>query len=67
MQAAFKETRESLVERPWAVDDLQAVLQRFQGRQYRKALLFVDNAGSDVVLGKQLLYLIASPSHCLPC
>jgi prolyl-tRNA editing enzyme YbaK/EbsC (Cys-tRNA(Pro) deacylase) len=33
------------------VDDLDAVLDRFQRQTYRKALLFVDNAGADVLLG----------------
>ena len=37
--------------RPWAVDDLDRILQQWQHRQYRKAVLFVDNAGSDVILG----------------
>ena len=54
MQAAFETTRSSLVERPWAVDDLDKILQSWQSKQYRKALLFVDNAGSDVILGESL-------------
>jgi type II pantothenate kinase len=33
------------------VDDLDAVLNRFRRQPYRKALLFVDNAGADVLLG----------------
>jgi hypothetical protein len=33
------------------VDDLDAVLDRFRRQAYRKALLFVDNAGADVLLG----------------
>jgi hypothetical protein len=33
------------------VDDLDAVLDRFRAQPYRKALLFVDNAGADVLLG----------------
>lgn len=52
MQAAFETTRSSLVERPWAVDDLDRILQSWQSKQYSKALLFVDNAGSDVILGE---------------
>ena len=51
-QAAFAATRAGLVERPWAVDDLDAVLDRWEGRPYKKAVIFVDNAGSDVVLGE---------------
>ena len=36
------------------MDDLDHVLRRFAGRQYEKAILFCDNAGSDVVLGAPL-------------
>ena len=50
-QAAFESTRANLLPRPWAVDDLDAVLEAWQRKHYSKALLFVDNAGSDVVLG----------------
>ncbi|CAL5228788.1 g11981 [Coccomyxa viridis] len=49
--AAFEATRSSLVGRPWAVDDLDRILQQWQHKHYRKAVLFVDNAGSDVILG----------------
>lgn len=51
MQAAFSDTRAQLLEHPWAVDDLDPLLDRWTSKRYRKALLFVDNAGSDVVLG----------------
>ena len=40
------------MERPWAVDDLDRILQSWQSKQYSKALLLVDNAGSDVILGE---------------
>lgn len=58
VQAAFEATRSSLVERPWAVDDLDRILQHWQEAQYQKALLFVDNAGSDVILGGPLALLL---------
>jgi len=60
LQAAFESTRSSLVSRPWAVDDLDRILQQWQHKQYMKALLFVDNAGSDVILGE---YSMSSTSH----
>ena len=50
-QAAFADTRAGLLGRPWAVDDLDVVLDCWAAKQYHKALIFVDNAGSDVVLG----------------
>lgn len=51
-------TRESLVARPWVVDDFDAVLEQLLGHCYSKALVFVDNAGSDVILGVLLLYTL---------
>lgn len=33
------------------IDDLDTVLDRFSSHRYQKAVLFVDNAGADVVLG----------------
>jgi hypothetical protein len=33
------------------LDDLDIILTRFQSHTYSKALLFVDNAGADVLLG----------------
>lgn len=33
------------------LDDLDTILTRFQQHSYSKALLFVDNAGADVMLG----------------
>ena len=40
--------------RPWAIDDYHALRQRFNGARadpYRKALLFCDNSGADIILG----------------
>lgn len=46
----FEAVRARLPARPWRVDDLEALEERFE-REIRRALLFVDNAGGDVVLG----------------
>lgn len=58
---AFCATRDQrLLERPWAVDDLDALLGALAPAEggpppspppYDKAVLFADNAGSDVLLG----------------
>lgn len=50
-EGGFEKTRTELVERPWAIDNLDQVLQRWQQKPHHKAMLFVDNAGTDVVLG----------------
>ncbi|MEW5301087.1 MAG: hypothetical protein WDW36_003968 [Sanguina aurantia] len=49
---SFADTRAQLLSRPWAVDHLDAFLGRCEaGPAYAKAVMFVDNAGPDVVLG----------------
>lgn len=48
---AFGSTRDGLLPRPWAVDDMDVLLARMASRCHAKAILFVDNAGADVVLG----------------
>ena len=37
--------------RPWVIDDLDAALEYFRHSSPRKAVMFCDNAGSDVILG----------------
>jgi type II pantothenate kinase len=46
----FEATRRRLPPRPWLVDDTTAWSARF-ARGWRRAVLFVDNAGGDAVLG----------------
>ncbi|KAL4443034.1 hypothetical protein ABPG77_008525 [Micractinium sp. CCAP 211/92] len=48
---SFHATRDKLLPRPWVVDDLDAVLHRLCSHKYKRAVLFVDNSGSDVILG----------------
>lgn len=47
----FHATRAKLKPRPWLFDDLDAWLERWRSKPHRAALIFVDNAGCDVVLG----------------
>lgn len=47
----FRSARSKLPDRPWLVDDLDLLNERFAGPAHHKAMLFVDNAGADVVLG----------------
>lgn len=56
--AAFKDaspdffaTRASLPSRPWLVDDYDELATAWLSKHYRKAILFIDNAGSDFLLG----------------
>jgi len=49
----FFETRGTLRERPWLIDDFDAFAARATGAAgpYRKLVYFIDNAGSDFLLG----------------
>jgi uncharacterized protein with ATP-grasp and redox domains len=48
----FFKTRNSLSGRPWLIDDYDRLLERLlNGKPHRKVIFFVDNAGSDFLLG----------------
>jgi type II pantothenate kinase len=48
----FFRTRSKLPKRPWLIDDFDALERRLlHGERYRKAVFFIDNAGSDFMLG----------------
>jgi type II pantothenate kinase len=48
----FVETRSKIVGRPWLIDHYDQLAGRLlDGQVHRKAVFFVDNAGSDFVLG----------------
>jgi type II pantothenate kinase len=48
----FFSTRGKLPKRPWLIDDFDALQRRLlHGTPYRKAIFFIDNAGSDFLLG----------------
>lgn len=49
---SFLHTRDNLPRRPWLVDELDIFARRMlAGPVHHKAVLFVDNAGADFVLG----------------
>jgi type II pantothenate kinase len=47
----FRATRAKLQARPWTLDEFDRLAQRWSGAAHAKAVMFVDNSGSDVVLG----------------
>ncbi|CAG9461150.1 unnamed protein product [Pedinophyceae sp. YPF-701] len=52
----YRDARARLSKRPWRADDFDALSEQWHGMLaggsfYRRALLFVDNAGADLVLG----------------
>ena len=51
-QLDFFKTFEQIPDRPWFVDDADAFIGRLQnGVRWKQVLFFVDNAGTDIVLG----------------
>jgi damage-control phosphatase, subfamily II, stand-alone protein len=48
---SFFETRGNLVDRPWLIDDFDAMAAKFGAHKHKKAVYFIDNAGSDFLLG----------------
>jgi len=51
-QLDFLSTCRAAPQRPWFVDDADALIERLAGgRAWRRTLFFVDNAGADIVLG----------------
>jgi uncharacterized protein with ATP-grasp and redox domains len=47
--ASFLATRDSLLPRPWCIDNLDQAVAA--ASSFKSVLMFVDNAGSDVILG----------------
>uniref|UniRef100_A0A0D6R5X5 Damage-control phosphatase ARMT1-like metal-binding domain-containing protein n=1 Tax=Araucaria cunninghamii TaxID=56994 RepID=A0A0D6R5X5_ARACU len=48
---SFLATCENLLPRPWVIDDLDAFKLSWTRKSWKKAVIFVDNSGADVVLG----------------
>ncbi|XP_031479164.1 damage-control phosphatase At2g17340-like [Nymphaea colorata] len=48
---SFMATCESLVPRPWVIDDLDIFKHKWSRKSWKKAVIFVDNSGADVILG----------------
>ena len=47
----FHHVRETLPHRPWLIDDFDLLEKTWLGKTFRKAVIFIDNAGSDFLLG----------------
>jgi type II pantothenate kinase len=47
----FFETRKKLPPRPWLIDQYDSFAKTMQNGGYRKVVFFIDNAGSDFLLG----------------
>jgi len=48
---SFLASCQNLVPRPWVIDDLDAFILKWSRKSWKKAVIFVDNCGADIVLG----------------
>lgn len=48
---SFLASCQNLVSRPWVIDDLDAFKLKWSKKSWRKAVIFVDNSGADIILG----------------
>ncbi|KAK8698738.1 hypothetical protein V6N13_114846 [Hibiscus sabdariffa] len=48
---SFLATCQNLVPRPWVIDDLDTFKAKWSKKTWKKAVIFVDNSGADVILG----------------
>uniref|UniRef100_A0A1J3ITC0 Damage-control phosphatase ARMT1-like metal-binding domain-containing protein n=2 Tax=Noccaea caerulescens TaxID=107243 RepID=A0A1J3ITC0_NOCCA len=48
---SFLASSQNLVPRPWVIDDLDNFQANWIKKRWKKAVIFVDNSGADIVLG----------------
>lgn len=48
---SFLASCQNLVPRPWVIDDLDAFKLKWTKKSWKKAVIFVDNSGADIILG----------------
>ncbi|XP_043697135.1 damage-control phosphatase At2g17340-like, partial [Telopea speciosissima] len=48
---SFLASCQNLVPRPWVIDDLDTFKLRWSKKSWKKAVIFVDNSGADIILG----------------
>ncbi|ERN11562.1 hypothetical protein AMTRI_Chr03g44220 [Amborella trichopoda] len=48
---SFRASCENLLPRPWVIDDFDIFKLKWSRKSWKKAVIFVDNSGADVILG----------------
>ncbi|KAJ7955000.1 Pantothenate kinase [Quillaja saponaria] len=48
---SFLASCQNLVPRPWVIDDLDTFKLKWSKKSWKRAVIFVDNSGADIVLG----------------
>ncbi|XP_030461375.1 damage-control phosphatase At2g17340-like isoform X1 [Syzygium oleosum] len=48
---SFLASCQNLLPRPWVIDDLDTLKLKWSKKSWKKAIIFVDNSGADIILG----------------
>nr|DAD46501.1 TPA_asm: hypothetical protein HUJ06_016438 [Nelumbo nucifera] len=48
---SFLASCQNIVPRPWVIDDLDTLKLKWSRKPWKKAVIFVDNSGADIILG----------------
>ncbi|XP_016484912.1 damage-control phosphatase At2g17340 [Nicotiana tabacum] len=48
---SFLASCQNLVPRPWVIDDVDTFITKWSRKTWKKAVIFVDNCGADIILG----------------
>lgn len=48
---SFLASCQNIVPRPWVIDDLDTFILKWGRKPWKKAVIFIDNSGADIVLG----------------
>ncbi|XP_070042870.1 damage-control phosphatase At2g17340-like [Nicotiana tomentosiformis] len=48
---SFLASCQNLVPRPWVIDDMDTFITKWSKKTWKKAVIFVDNSGADIILG----------------
>ncbi|XP_060667530.1 damage-control phosphatase At2g17340-like [Ziziphus jujuba] len=48
---SFLASCQNIVPRPWVIDDLDTFKLKWSKKPWKKAIIFVDNSGADIILG----------------
>ncbi|XP_020593320.1 uncharacterized protein At2g17340-like isoform X3 [Phalaenopsis equestris] len=48
---SFLASCQNLLSRPWVIDDLDTFKGKWLNKSWKKAIIFVDNSGADIILG----------------
>ncbi|KAG9141760.1 hypothetical protein Leryth_018134 [Lithospermum erythrorhizon] len=48
---SFLASCQNIVPRPWVIDDMDSFISKWERKPWKKAVIFIDNSGADIILG----------------